>query len=335
MASIFPAKAHRLAGTSFAACCLAATLMSCDSSTGGTLPSQPKSPAPKSVAIRFSPAGGYYAGAQMVAVSCSTLCKQIRYTLDGSVPTATSPLYGNPLSVWKDLSISAKAYDSTGAVIGSATASYKITGIPWNPEIAFDSFQDARDGQEYRSVRIGAQVWMAQNLNYLGHPGDTGICNQNVASRCAKFGRMYTWEQAMDGAALSDRIPSGVQGLCPVGWHLPSDPEISELVAFVESDPRVGAGKAGKALKAAQGWLVNFDTTTYGTDLFGFTALPAGYFDAPYNFLVFQFQGDWWVTKENVELSFGEYFTMDSDKPTVDRYGDRTRNSRSVRCLRD
>ncbi|MCQ2122102.1 MAG: fibrobacter succinogenes major paralogous domain-containing protein [Fibrobacter sp.] len=142
-----------------------------------------------------------------------------------------------------------------------------------------DDMIDPRDGQTYKTVTIGTQTWMAQNLNYapdenhvhsLGDYAWSG-CYDNEISNCAKYGHLYTWEVAMDKAGcdfFNDCMNSneGSQGICPVGWHLPSKEEWETLFAVS------GGFVACKNLKSASGWREGGN----GTDAYGFSALPAG-----------------------------------------------------------
>ena len=121
---------------------------------------------------------------------------------------------------------------------------------PVNPNIEYGQLTDSRDGQTYKTVVIGSQTWMAQNLNYeTSH----SYCYNDDASNCAKYGRLYTWTAATTA--------------CPSGWHLPSKVEWDTLITAVG-----GSKTAGKVLKATSGW----DSDGNGTDSFGFSALPAG-----------------------------------------------------------
>ena len=117
-------------------------------------------------------------------------------------------------------------------------------------EPAEGTLTDSRDGQTYRTVKIGDQVWMAENLNF---ETDSSFCYNDSAEYCAKYGRLYVWTAAMDA--------------CPSGWHLPDTAEWKTLLAAVGGD-----SIAGMKLKSTSGW--NSDGN--GTDDFGFTVLPAG-----------------------------------------------------------
>ncbi len=112
------------------------------------------------------------------------------------------------------------------------------------------NLKDPRDGQTYRTVKIGNQVWMAENLNYAGV---SSYCYDNEAANCQKYGRLYTWDVAMRA--------------CPAGWQLPSDSEWGTLFETVG-----GENVAGLKLKSTSGWYGEDD----GSDEYGFSVLPAG-----------------------------------------------------------
>ncbi|MGL1934208.1 MAG: RICIN domain-containing protein [Fibrobacterales bacterium] len=139
------------------------------------------------------------------------------------------------------------------------------------------TFTDSRDGQIYEKVTIGTQIWMAENLNYSAD-NTVGFChgqtNYSDAATCDTYGRMYTWNEAMNGDTESSTSPSEKQGLCPANWHLPSHGEWKQLVAYVVANNSTVA--VGQSLKAATLW--NADPAGGpGTDTYGFSALAAGF----------------------------------------------------------
>ena len=155
-----------------------------------------------------------------------------------------------------------------------------------NPEIAYDSITDSRDGQIYKIVKIGDQVWMAQNLNYYDTTlNDLSWCygapNSFTTENCAVTGRLYTWAAAIDSVKLATDKENPqycgigrfcpqldtVYGICPPGWHLPTNTEWKTLFTAVG-----GKYIAALVLKSKTGWHNNSN----GTDKFGFSALPAG-----------------------------------------------------------
>ncbi|OWV07319.1 hypothetical protein B7993_03605 [Fibrobacter sp. UWH3] len=155
-----------------------------------------------------------------------------------------------------------------------------------NPEITYGTMTDKRDNKTYKTVKIGDQVWMAENLNYADSTKMPSLkgkswCYENAADSCAKYGRLYTWAAAIDSVALANdadnpqtcgygktcTLPTVVQGVCPSGWHLPTYDEWQTLFKAVG-----GSSAAGKALKSGSGWSGNGN----GTDAYGFSALPAG-----------------------------------------------------------
>ena len=140
----------------------------------------------------------------------------------------------------------------------------------------YGELTDDRDGQTYKTVKIGDQWWMAENLNY---ETDNSFCFKDSAEYCEKYGRLYTWAAAMDsagtwstngkgccyGSTCSPTFP--VRGICPEGWLLPTKSEFETLFTAVG-----GQSTAGKVLKSQTGWYGSGN----GTNAFGFSALPAG-----------------------------------------------------------
>ena len=142
-----------------------------------------------------------------------------------------------------------------------------------------NTLTDLRDNQTYKTVKIGDQVWMAQNLNYYYNTKNgENYCYKNDADSCAKYGRLYTWTAAIDSVGVfgkgGDSGTEGseiIRGVCPDGWHLPNDRDWLLLAAYIG-----GTKTAGGKLKSSSVWI----DERRGNDSFGFSALPAGYFDA-------------------------------------------------------
>ena len=158
---------------------------------------------------------------------------------------------------------------STILVTGNrtVTANFRQTGT-----ILGEPINDSRDGKTYRTVVIGTQTWMAENLNYAGEEGnELGACYDNNSDNCAIYGRLYDWPTLMNGASSSSSNPSGVQGICPTGWHVPSAAELSVLSGFAFANGTRDGNQIGK-LMSASGW-----DNDHGIDEFGFTALPGGF----------------------------------------------------------
>ena len=140
-------------------------------------------------------------------------------------------------------------------------------------------FVDSRDGHTYKTVTIGTQTWMAENLNFKV---DSSFCYQDEEKNCDKYGRLYTWAAAIDrpesecGRGHTCSMPLGnIQGVCPEGWHLPSVKEWNVLIYTLGGS----GGVAGPKLRSTE-WKCGggeYRIAEDGTNASGFSALPAGY----------------------------------------------------------
>ena len=213
---------------------------------------------------------------------------------------------------------------------------------------------DDRDGQTYKTVKIGDQVWMAENLNYAytGVPYEytynsvytsdsSSWCYDNDSDNCTKYGRLYTWAAAMDSAGTWTTNGKGcgyygecspscpVRGICPEGWHLPDTTEWQTLFDAVG-----GESTAGKVLKSASGWEDYKGESGNGTDDFGFSALSVGI--AVYN-------GDYYYEGRSVRFwsstecnsESGCRVTLAHDRGGVFLFRDLKSFGFAVRCLKD
>jgi uncharacterized protein (TIGR02145 family) len=185
---------------------------------------------------------------------------------------------------------------------------YSCSDQPYNPDAQFchdnsivvdkcsgevfepsNQFCDARDNKIYKYVKIGAQFWMAENLNFNV---DGSRCYYNDPANCDKYGRSYDWAMAMalanscNNSACSKQAQAKHKGICPDGWHLPTDKEWDVLVKTAG-----GSGTAGKHLKSKSGWLHDGKSGN-GLDTYGFAALSEG--------------RSWWTSSEiNYTTDFG------------------------------
>ncbi|MCL2184196.1 MAG: hypothetical protein FWB85_12095 [Chitinispirillia bacterium] len=185
---------------------------------------------------------------------------------------------------------------------------------------------DDRDGQTYAIVKIGNQAWMAENLNYNA---SGSVCYNNSSGNCDLYGRLYNWATVMNGASSSTSSPSGIQGICPSGWHVPSDNEWETLVKYV--DPNASgdySNNAGTKLKSKSRW--------NGTDEYGFSALPGGYGGSGSYFsnAGYSYSGRWWSATED-DASYAWYRDMNYNNNYVNRYYNYKTNRLSLRCVRD
>lgn len=199
------------------------------------------------------------------------------------------------------------------------------------PFICGDLLIDIRDGEQYQTVQIDGQCWMKENLNYeVG----TNWCYYNNVAYCNVFGRLYTWTTIMNGQTSSNNVPSGIQGICPEGWHLPSDSEWCNLFQFADSTVDCGytgytGTDGGTKLKSTFGW----STGGNGTDDYGFTALPGGMMGIYHFDDIYLYANFWSCTQDdpgyawNVKLSYG--------LPKVGHYFTNKARGLSVRCLKD
>ncbi len=169
------------------------------------------------------------------------------------------------------------------------------------------SFVDSRDGQRYRTVLIGNQTWMAQDLNYKSEEGSWCYENRDDCSH-----RLYNWKAATES--------------CPAGWHLPSEEEWLNLIEQVGGDQ-----VAGTKLKDRKGWR---ESETEGDNSSGFSARPGGYRNHGAVFGGEDTEGYWW---SSTELGGGAwYFCLRFDTPVIKKYGSNHKGGGfSVRCVKD
>ena len=215
------------------------------------------------------------------------------------------------------------------------------------------------DGNVYNTVKIGNQCWMKENLRTTHYADNTAIpagstynsttpyryAPDNNESNVAIYGYLYNWPAVMHGASSSTANPSGVQGICPNGWHVPSDAEWSQLTDYVGNQSEYvcdgNTSNIAKSLAATTGWSIDDDCDfdcAVGNDpsvnnATGFSALPAGSY-GDYDYDNFGFGTLYWsATEQDSENAW--FRSLQCDFASVFRYYDYKYSGVSVRCVRN
>jgi len=201
------------------------------------------------------------------------------------------------------------------------------------------------EGQTYKTVKIGTQTWMAENLNY--NPGTgTSACYSNGQNNCNTYGRLYDWSTAMglsptcNENSCSSQIQAKHRGICPSGWHIPSNDDWDKLFRYVDgtsgTESPYDSETAGKYLKATSGWNSYNGVSGNGTDQHGFSALPGGRGLSGGSFGNVGYNGYWWSADEyedGSDFAYGRYMGYGNDYAYWSNYY--KSYLRSVRCLQD
>ncbi len=215
------------------------------------------------------------------------------------------------------------------------------------------------DGNVYDVVTIGEQTWMAENLKVTRYSdgsaipyvvndseweplgsSDKAYCwYDNSTTNRDTYGGLYSWAAAMNGAVSSNTNPSGVQGVCPNGWHLPSDNEWKELEMFLglsqsEADATGwrGTDEGGKIKEPdTEHW---HTPNTGATNESGFTALPAGfrYSQGPFGNLSYSAHFIT-ATENDAEASWNH--SLSHTLASIERWTAWKDSGNSVRCIKD
>ena len=217
----------------------------------------------------------------------------------------------------------------------------------FNPDIDYGSMTDTRDGKTYKTVKIGDQTWMAENLNYYDATNLSvkekswcfGKKDNEDSTTCDVAGRFYTWAAAIDSVKLANDadnpldcgngktcvLPDTVYGICPPGWHLPT---LAEWKALFEAVG--GRSVAAGVLKSQNGWYSKGN----GTDAVGFSAIPVGFRTRAGDYDFEGYFAHFWSASESDEDNaydvFMNYYIKDV------RYDDDVKfYGYSVRCVKN
>ena len=212
------------------------------------------------------------------------------------------------------------------------------------------------DSNVYNTVQIGTQCWMRENLRTTHYADNTPIGQgsttsttvaywyypDNNSSNKATYGLLYNWKAVMRNSSSSNANPSGIQGICPTGWHVPSDAEWTQLTDYVSSQSQYVCGSTStyiaKSLASTTGGAsTSTNTCAVGNipssnNATGFSALPAGHYADNYD----SFGANAWFWSSTEGNSTQAYArALYYYRAYVRRYDDCENHAFSVRCLRD
>jgi len=229
--------------------------------------------------------------------------------------------------------ITVKAINSCGES-NSSTLSVTVS----DPSVfnCGQDFTDTRDGQVYGTVVINDRCWMKKNMNYSGHTHGESFCYGNNPNNCNIFGRLYTFRAATDGQGHSSLSPSGLQGICPDGWHLPSDLEWYQMENFVDNTINSPTATGWRGLNGGTKLKTNlYWEEGIGTNNYGFTALPGGRRSNIGDFSGLGMQAWFWTSSIHVDIINAWPRILYANEPGIwRRPNTHYDNAMSVRCVR-
>ncbi len=215
-------------------------------------------------------------------------------------------------------------------------------------KVEYGTLTDARDKRTYKTITIGTQTWMAENLNYADTAKTQSLkgnswCYDDDDVNCDETGRLYTWAAAIDSVKLASdeenpqvcgygvycKLPAKVQGICPEGWRLPKTEDWKTLIAAVN-----GSGMKSANLKSTSGWSGDGN----GTNNSGFSILPAGHRYSDGYFYNAGTEASFWEaedsnsSQENSEASCMSFFVHFKD--ALFSLGNKNYGF-SIRCIED
>ena len=250
--------------------------------------------------------------------------------------------------------------ESSSSIESLWPSSSSISYVPPVEAVA-GTMVDTRDNHEYKTVTIGTQTWMAENLAYAYvEPTKTrdssSFCDDEDPNYCEKYGRLYLWSAAMDSAAVFSEDGKGcgydfrkcanennsngkIRGICPEGWHLPNVDEYEVLFTAIggQKEPSFPDwNNVEKALKSLEGWNEYKGRDGNGLDDYGFNVMPVGRADDTENVHLYDQGGvAFFWTSDNRNDFTAEIITFHNWTPEVSNSGTGMNSYLSIRCLKD
>jgi len=228
-----------------------------------------------------------------------------------------------------------------------------------NPDLTYGTVTDI-DGNNYGTIVIGDQVWMAGNLMATRYsdgsdiPEVTGESEwaaldldgkawswyENLAEYGDTSGALYTWAAVMNGVESSDAIPSGVQGVCPAGWHVPSDAEWKILEMYLgmsqESADNYDWRGTDEGVQLMETGFTHWDVAdSGGTNSSGFTAVPGGFRGTKGLFYSIGQYATFWTATGQGSTDKAWYRSLFYNNDKIYRQYNFMKQGFSVRCVMD
>ena len=218
------------------------------------------------------------------------------------------------------------------------------------------------DNNVYQTVQIGNQCWMKENLRTTRYADGTSISLGSSTSTSTPYryypncdsnnvniyGYLYNWFAIMNNSPSSTNNPSGVQGICPDGWHVPSNAEWTQMTDYVSSQTQFlcnSPTNISKSLASNTGWSNSSNTCAVGNNqssnnTTGFTAFPAGYYGSTGCQSFGRYASFWTSTENGPEISFpisGVYnpYMNYNDGYVWNSTPDVKSSGNSIRCVKD
>jgi uncharacterized protein (TIGR02145 family) len=327
---------------------------------------------PYFVKVELDPAGGTnytnMGTSQLISVPYALYAKTSETAIDAVLVTGDQTISGNK-TFTGTIDVNNKVITNAGTPVNTtdvANKAYVDEVLVKILDIQAEQGVKDFDGNEYKAVRIGNQVWMAENLKTTHYADGTalidgkGVGDLSADDRTkywfvygdsmvnkATYGLLYTWAAAMNGASSSSANPSGIQGVCPAGWHLPSNAEWITLEEYLIAhgynyDGTTTGNKIAKALASTTNWQFAEILGAVGNTDFplkrnitGFTGLPGG---GRGNDGIYYYIGQWglWWTSTGINTINVWGRAMKYFWSYLER-GDGTfyENGISVRCVKD
>ena len=241
-------------------------------------------------------------------------------------------------------------------------------GTAYSNEIRFVTVDNCpstvkdKDDNIYNSIQIGNQCWMKENLKTTKYADGTPIAQGNGTSTTVaywyypennsvnknKYGLLYNWKAVMRNASSTNTSPSGVQGVCPTGWHVPSDREFQQLTKYVYAQPEYRCeyylgSYIDKSLASTTDWNSSTNTCAVGNNqednnATGFSAVASGYYyGGSSGYTNIGTGARFWSSTDSSSEGFAINLPVDYDENQhyTEHYGVAKTRGLSVRCLRD